>query len=299
MRKAILSSAIALVTVCGGVCTAQVSTFPAPPPLPPPTKNVSSEATNSSSIQPPYPDSGTSSQGTANPNPVGPASDLTPSGVPPANTPANSSPVPVTAATLTSMTALDDKVTLGPGDHISFRVIEDRDDAVPRMVTDTGEVEFPYIGRVRVQGLTCRQLAVQLKRLYEVDYYKSATVIIGLDVIASHQTLAAPKEVAWVIGQVHQVGPQELSPVQPMTVSQIILRAGGFGDFADQRKVKVIHKAALTSSQNATESPSDVTDSGQESQIVDVKAVFEGHSTVDPVVKPNDYIIVPKRLINL
>jgi protein involved in polysaccharide export with SLBB domain len=191
------------------------------------------------------------------------------------------------------MTALDDKTALSPGDHISFRVIEDRDDAVPRIVTDTGEVDFPYIGRVKVQGLTCHQVAVKLKQLLEIDYYKRATVIVGLDVIASNGQIA--RDVAWVVGQVRSVGPQELSKVQPMTVSQIILRAGGFGDFADQRKVRVIHRASLA---GKDESAAPDVSNSQEGQIVDVKAVFAGQSSVDPIVRPNDYIIVPKRLVN-
>jgi protein involved in polysaccharide export with SLBB domain len=194
------------------------------------------------------------------------------------------------------MAALDDKVTLQPGDRISFRVIEDRDDAVPRIVTDTGEVDFPYIGRVKVQGQTCHQVAVELKRLLEVDYYKRATVIVGLDVI-DQSNKVVPHDLAWVVGQVRQVGPQELSKVQPTTVSQIILRAGGFGDFADQRRVKIIHRAALSPTTDGAEPPP-VIGNIQDAQVVDVKAIFEGHSSVDPVVKPNDYIIVPKRAVN-
>ena len=192
------------------------------------------------------------------------------------------------------MAALDDKATLSPGDRVSFRVIEDRDDAVPRIVTDTGEIDFPYVGRVKVQGLTCRQVAVKLKQLLEVDYYKRATVIVGLDIIANNAQ-AIPHNVCWVIGQVRQVGPMELSAAQPMTVSQVILRAGGFGDFADQRRVRLIHRGSSTDSGGAP--PPDLNNSN-EGQIVDVKAVYDGHLGNDPTVQPNDYIIVPKKLVN-
>ncbi len=194
------------------------------------------------------------------------------------------------------MDVLDDKVTLEAGDRISFRVIEDQDDAVPRLVTDTGEVDFPYVGRMKVAGLTCRQVALQLKKLLEVDYYKRATVIVGLDIIVGHTTAATQQaaKMAWIVGQVRQVGPQELPELQPLTVSQIILRAGGFGDFADERKVRIVHRATASSSPVKTTDA----DSAPGGQVVDVKSVFEGHSTFDPVVQPNDLIIVPKRLIN-
>jgi protein involved in polysaccharide export with SLBB domain len=198
------------------------------------------------------------------------------------------------------MTVLDDKVALEAGDRISFRVIEDRDDAVPRLVTDTGEVDFPYVGRLKVAGLTCRQVAEQLKKLLEVDYYKRATVIVGLDVIVGNSAAATQEtaRIAWIVGQVHQEGPQELPKLLPLTVSQIILRAGGFGDFADERKVRLVHRATAPSSSVKTTDESLDADSAPEGQVVDVKSVFEGRSTLDPIVQPNDLIIVPKRLIN-
>jgi polysaccharide export outer membrane protein len=191
------------------------------------------------------------------------------------------------------MSALDDKVALEPGDTVSFRVIQDRDDAVSRIVTDTGEVDFPYIGRVKVAGKTCHEVALEVKKLLEVDYYKNATVIVGLDLIVGQDDKTQPRDLVWVVGQVRDVGPQELSKVQTTTVSQIILRAGGFGDFADQRKVKLIHRA--TTSNSAAPDVSKIKDG----EVIDVKSVFDGRSNLDPVVKAGDYIIVPKKWVNL
>jgi len=279
--------------VLTALCYGQMSTFPSPPPLAPPVDRVSSKATNSPSGMAVAPDAAGPGQ-SASKN----AGD---SGAPPspgaaAANSTNAPPVvPVTAATLSSMAALDDKVPLEAGDSISFRVIEDRDQAVPRVVTDTGEVDFPYIGRVKVEGKTCHQVAVEVKRLLEVDYYKRATVIVGLDLIIGQDKQKA-KDMAWVVGEVRQVGPQELLKAQPMTVSQIIMRAGGFGDFADQRRVKVIHRGSHASD-SAGSQPPDLSNS-KDSQVVDVKSVFDGKSAVDPVVKPGDYIIVPKNAFN-
>jgi hypothetical protein len=147
----------------------QMSTFPAPPPLAPPPDRGSDDTTNSAAS-------------------MAPAVDLDETAS--ANSKKGSEP---SSATLRSMTALDDKVPLEAGDTISFRVIEDRDQAISRIVTDTGEVDFPYIGRVKVEGKTCHQVAVDVKRLLEVDYYKQATVIVGLDLI-----IGADKEAMWV-----------------------------------------------------------------------------------------------------
>jgi polysaccharide export outer membrane protein len=193
------------------------------------------------------------------------------------------------------MDALDDKVPLEAGDTVSLRIIQDRDQAVSRIVTDTGEIEFPYIGRLKVEGKTCHQVAVEAKKLLEVDYYNHATVIVGLDLIVGEDK-TKPRDMVWVVGEVRQIGPQELLKSQPMTVSQVILRAGGFGDFADQRKVRIIHRGALSAAQNPSEAPD--LHNPKDAQVVDVKAVYDGKSDVDPVVKPNDYIVVPKRFFN-
>ncbi len=264
---------------------AQVSTFPSPPPLPSGTDRTANGGASGSSSPSvaPYPSDTESTIQT--PGATAAASST--------NAPAAS---PVTAATLTSMASLDDKILLEPGDTISFRVIEDRDQAISLPVADTGEVNFPYINRVKVEGKTCHQVAMEVKKLLEVDYYKRATVIVGLDVMVGKDKAPA-KDMAWVVGEVRQVGPIELVKAQPMTVSQIVLRAGGFGDFADQRKVKVLHrnpKASDTDNNHLLDS-----DNVKDAQIIDVKSVFDGKSTVDPVVKAGDYIIVPKQWVHL
>ena len=199
---------------------------------------------------------------------------------------------------LSSMDALDDKVKLEPGDRISFRVVEDRDEAIPRLVTDNGEIDFPYIGRINVNGRSCRDVALQVKKLLEVDYYYQATVILGLDVINNNPNnpVTKSRDVVWIVGQVRQVGPQEIFADQSLTVSQVILRAGGFGDFADQRKVRLVHREGQASNPGSGEASGE--NLIKDSQVVDVKAIFEGESMADPVVKPNDMIIVSKRLVN-
>ena len=318
MKRKTLIGYLTVWVAFSSVGSAQVSTFPSPPPLAPSSEASTNGPTPTFPSPPPL-----ASSPEAGPEPAtnGPSDMLT---IPPLGATGNTttgaagsgaassilsppkSPAtdanPISASTLNSMTVLDDKVILEAGDRISFRVIEDRDDAVPRLVTDTGEVDFPYVGRLKVAGLTCRQVAEQLKKLLEVDYYKRATVIVGLDIIVGHsaETTQEAARIAWIVGQVRQVGPQELPKLMPLTVSQIILRAGGFGDFADERKVRLVHRTTATapsSSVKASDESQDAT-GAQEGQIVDVKSVFEGRSTIDPVVQPNDLIIVPKRLIN-
>jgi len=185
---------------------------------------------------------------------------------------------PSAAAYTTSMDVLDDERPLRIGDTLSMRVVEDRESPVSLLVTDSGEVEVPLIGRVPAKGKTCKQLAYAIKVPLERDYYYKATVIIALDVAG----LKSPGRV-YVTGQVRNQGPLDIPPDETFTVSKAILRAGGFADFANKRKVKLVRKKGGST----------------ETTIVDVELVVKkGRTDKDPVVEADDTIIVPERLIN-
>jgi protein involved in polysaccharide export with SLBB domain len=176
-----------------------------------------------------------------------------------------------------SMSVLDDKKRLGSNDYISFRVVEDRDEESQTLrVNDNGELEVPYVGLVPAAGKTCKDLAYAIKSLLEKEYYFNATVILAVDRVSEKS-----RGKVYVYGSVKGQGPQEIPPDETYTVSKAIIRAGGFGDFADKRKVKLTRK------------------NGQD-MTVDLKRVIEqGRTDEDVVVQPDDQIYVPQRLINM
>lgn len=192
--------------------------------------------------------------------------------VPPPNVGPGSSTVMLT----NSMAVLDDKKRLGRDDYVSFRVVEDRDDRSQHLrVNDNGELEVPYIGLVPAAGKTCRELAYNIKSALEKDYYYHATVILAVDKVSEKS-----RGRVYVYGSVKNQGPQEIPSDESYTVSKALIRAGGFGDFADKRKVKVTRKT------------------GQD-LVVDLKRVIEqGHTEDDVVLQPDDQIYVPQRLVN-
>jgi hypothetical protein len=49
------------------------------------------------------------------------------------------------------MASLDDTKKLGPGDKITYRVLEDQDETMPLTVSDAGDVDVPYLGLLRPQ----------------------------------------------------------------------------------------------------------------------------------------------------
>ncbi|MCS7089997.1 MAG: polysaccharide biosynthesis/export family protein [Verrucomicrobiota bacterium] len=172
----------------------------------------------------------------------------------------------------------DDRHRLGPGDKISFQILEDRDPPKQLTVTDSGELDVPYVGRVSVVGKTCKELAEELKGLLEKDYYYRATVVLGLDQVSR----MAGRVYIW--GQVRNQGAIEIPLGENFTAGKAILRAGGFTDFANRKKVRLVRTAP---------------DGTRETLELNMENILErGKIEEDVTLRPDDFLIVPARLIN-
>jgi protein involved in polysaccharide export with SLBB domain len=177
-----------------------------------------------------------------------------------------------------STVQLDDQVPILIGDQLTFRILEDEDPAVTLPVNDSGQVQVPYIGNVSVVNKTSRAVALEIQHALEESLYKKATVLISLD----KRTVRSPGKI-YLTGEVAKQGPLEISPDEPLTVSRAILQAGGFSDFANKRKVRLIRK----------------TRGSQQIQIVDIKKIIEqGRVDLDLTLNPGDVILVPARIVN-
>jgi polysaccharide export outer membrane protein len=161
---------------------------------------------------------------------------------------------------------------------VSFQIVEDRTNAISILVAESAELDVPYLGRVSVAGKTCKQAADEIKALLEKDYYYKATVIIGLDELS--KVLGR----VYVFGPVRNPGPIEIPANEVFTAGKAILRAGGFGDFANRRSVQVVRKTAT----------------GSKTLKVNMENVLEkGKMDEDIVLEPEDFVIVPQRALNL
>ncbi len=196
--------------------------------------------------------------------------------------PALAAPTNAPSATLTNLSANvpDDKYKLRVGDRVSLQILEDRDLPKSLVLADSGELDVPYVGRVAASDKTCKQLAEELKHLLEKEYYYRATVVIALDV--ANKFLGR----IYVWGQVKNQGPIDISVNENLTAGKAILRAGGFGDFANKKKVKVVRASGADSS------------SKQNFELNMVEILEDGKTEKDIVLRPDDFIIVPSRLIN-
>lgn len=207
----------------------------------------------------------------------------------PAAAPATTLPAflagPVSAASLTNGYVPDDVYKLRVGDTVSFQIVEDRilkmqiaPDSL--VVADSGELDVPYIGRVMAVDKTSKQLGEEIKKALEKDYYKKVTVVLSLNL--ANRLLGR----VYIWGQVHNQGAVDLNVNEEITVGKAILRAGGFADFANKRKVKVVRAHADANGQK------------QSFDLDMVDILDKGNIDKDIILQPNDLIIVPSRLIN-
>lgn len=194
--------------------------------------------------------------------------------------------------TTNSMDVLDGNRRLTVGDLLSYRVVEDRSKQISRLlVTDSGEVEVPLIGRVYAQGKSCKSLALEIKAILEEQYYNKATVIIGLDFTGrSNSGGGGPQAAAsagkiTIMGSIARQGKLDLPPKGTnYTLSEAILDAGGFTRFAKSSKVKVVRTSK---------------DGSRKNYIVNMDDVMKkGELDKDLVLQPNDYIIIRDKFFN-
>jgi len=182
--------------------------------------------------------------------------------------------------TILTMDTLDNTVYLAPGDRISYRFKTTDENPKELVVSDTGELDIPFLGRILAKGKTCRELAPEIKIELDKMRVNKSTIILGIN------TLNKNRGIVYVAGQVVAQGPQNIPVNEVFTVSKAIMRAGGFKDYANQTKVKItrINKKSPT---------------GVETLWVDVKSILKyGNRKYDVVLLPDDFVYVSEKTFN-
>lgn len=166
------------------------------------------------------------------------------------------------------------------GDVLHYQVLEDQDPSIMLKVDANGQVMIPYYGAFKVVGQTPAQIAEAVKQQLESTYYSTATVIIQLQSTPKGRKLGT----VYLSGKFNRIGPVQFDIDTGTTLSRAILSAGGFSDFADSKKVKVIRKTL-----NAPD----------EQIVVNVERILEkGQQTNDIQVQDGDLIIAPQKIFN-
>ena len=123
--------------------------------------------------------------------------------------------------------------TLGPGDVLQIRVYEDKEMGGQYEIARDGGIDFPYAGRVTVEGLTAPQVAKLLRQKLEAGFYRDPHVMVSVKSFNSKKV--------FILGEVKKPG--RLQYVDNMTVVEAITLAGGFETLAERNYVIVTRRA--------------------------------------------------------
>ncbi len=168
-------------------------------------------------------------------------------------------------------TASCEEYKIETGDLLHITVFEQPDMETKARVTK-GEISFPLLGNVPVEGLAISELEKKFEMLLEKDYLVNPRVSVRVE--EYH-----PKKV-FVLGSVDKPGAYELSKEKPTTVLEAITMAGGFTKTAAVNDTKIIRKAAGGKEETIKVRISDITQKGDKDK--------------DVTVLPNDVVFVPE-----
>jgi polysaccharide export outer membrane protein len=174
--------------------------------------------------------------------------------------------------------------TFRAGDTLELYVLEDSTLDGKYPVRQTGDVIISRLGRVEAVGKTTREIESDIKGRLQKTQLKEATVIVDtLTLFGDGQDASGrPKVVVYVYGQVAKQGLLEIPGVRGRSITCLdaVVHAGGFGPFANKKKVTIVRKTI---------------ERGNYTLPVDLKAVEEGHVR-DEELESGDIIKVPAKM---
>lgn len=103
-------------------------------------------------------------------------------------------------------------------------------------VSQNGEVALPLVGDVQVDGMTLREAENVLIEAYAAYYVDPS---VRADFVAESGDASSPWGYVTVLGQVRNPGRVNLPPTRDLTVTRAIQLAGGLGNSARERSVRI------------------------------------------------------------
>jgi polysaccharide export outer membrane protein len=157
---------------------------------------------------------------------------------------------------------------IGPLDVIEFRILGEEETHMEVRVSNDGNVALPYIGNIKVAGMTVSDARAAIYKMYAQDYYVNPQ--IDLAIISYKQ-----KRVN-VQGMVNRQGFIVFPPEEKVTLLGAIAMAGGW---SDNRLAAKTVKVIRTNTTGTTTTEVDTTKIGPE----------------DYPLMDGDLVIVPER----
>lgn len=126
---------------------------------------------------------------------------------------------------------------LGTGDNIRIHVFQEAELSIVVKVGDAGTISYPFLGEIRIAGLSIKQVEEKITRGLKGDYLINPRVSVS---VAEYRQF-------FVNGEVKRPGAYPYVP--GLTVRKAISISGGFEERADRRNIFVLHE------NNASEKP--------------------------------------------
>ncbi len=158
-----------------------------------------------------------------------------------------------------------------PSDVITITVHNQPDLTTKTRVTKEGNITFPLVGQLKVQGLTVHEVEQELKTRLEKDYLVTAQVLVFIETYHTRQIS--------VVGEVKSPGKFDIPSEKPVTLMQAIGMAGGFTKEGDVKNVTVM-RVENGEQKTIKINPKDITTRGEKDK--------------DIVVEPGDVISIPE-----
>jgi polysaccharide export outer membrane protein len=155
-------------------------------------------------------------------------------------------------------------VILGEGDVIKVAFAGAPELTTTQKIRSDGKISLAMVGETRAAGLTVPQLQSSLEAIYKPQLQNPALVV----------TLEASANAVIISGEVNAPGRKIFE--RPTTVLEAIMEAGGFTEFANTKKVKIIR---VEGGQYRTE-------------VVDLSRALKGEATDVVYVRGGDLINV-------
>lgn len=156
---------------------------------------------------------------------------------------------------------------VGPGDELEIRVADHDDLSGAYQVSGDGDLDFPYVGRVRVAGMSAIEVAEALEDALADGYLQNPQVTV--------RVVARQNREVKVLGNVKQPG--SFPYKERLTLLQAISLAGGLDELAMPRRVKLTRDTV----------------EGRVTVEIDVRAILDGRAA-DVPLEPGDTVFVPE-----
>lgn len=162
---------------------------------------------------------------------------------------------------------------LRPQDGLVFRIVGEPDTDTEARVAGDGSVTLPFIGNIRLAGMTVQEARVHLTELYDRDYFVNPQIQLLVTYYAERRVQ--------VLGEVNRPGFVVIPPEEQMTLLQAIAGAGGFTRLANQRDVQI----KRTNARGETETFR-----------INVADVLRGTGSQDVAILKGDTVVVSERV---